>query len=385
MTIRKYTQVNCAYFDTSYALRRGSSLLLSILLLFFSCGGSDTPEPIPTPTPTENIAPTARGSVNQNYGEIGDTFIYNANGSTDPENKAMTYSVDVDGDGTYDTPYISTNSNTNYVYTNGGNMNPKIQVKDDKGLTSTYSLGKVGVLDPANNPINVELQVPKYIVADEEIKATVDATDANSRPLVYSVDWGINSGNIVDSNNKEHSKTYSENNVGKKNLEGIAMNDYAVQNNTTKEVEIGSPIPSYATVTDAIDGEKYKVDEIDQIGERVMTLSGVEHKFRVATSEEWNNLANAYGSSADLKYKEFSNGENVGATNESGFSGMTSGAIDNSSEGVYQGDRGFFMTLEDNASGSKVAYMIDRENINIGRLNGFPEGTRTPIRLIKID
>jgi hypothetical protein len=26
MTIRKYTQVNCAYFDTSYALRRGSSL-----------------------------------------------------------------------------------------------------------------------------------------------------------------------------------------------------------------------------------------------------------------------------------------------------------------------------------------------------------------------
>jgi transposase InsO family protein len=25
MTIRKYTQVNCAYFDTSYALRRGSS------------------------------------------------------------------------------------------------------------------------------------------------------------------------------------------------------------------------------------------------------------------------------------------------------------------------------------------------------------------------
>lgn len=329
-------------------------MLLPILLLFFSCNGSDTPEP--TPTPTENYAPTSVGRTGAYVLEIKKSATFSGIDSTDPENKAMDYRIDPTGNGDW-TPWQSVNSDLVHTYQVAGNMNPRIEVKDDKGLTHSSDVltgnGKnIGVYDPDNNPINVELQVPKYIVADEEIKSTVEATDINNRPLVYSVDWEINSGNIVDSNNKEHSKTYSENDVGKKNLEGIAMNDYAVQNNATKEVEIGSPIPYAHIVTDAIDGEKYKVNwmndgrawmvenfkgeigdadwyegnkldhevhgryydasEIDEIEYRIMMLNGVEHKFRVATEEEWNNLANAYdNSSADLKYKEFSNGENV--------------------------------------------------------------------------
>jgi len=132
---------------------------MAAALTLGSCSKPDspsTPNPPNPPTPIENKAPTARGNVDKNYGEINDTFIFNAYDSSDPEGKPMTYSVDVDGDGTYDTAYISTNTNTNYIYTNGGNMNPKIQVKDDKGLTSTYSLGKVGILDPANNPISID-------------------------------------------------------------------------------------------------------------------------------------------------------------------------------------------------------------------------------------
>jgi len=250
----------------------------------------------------------------------------------------------------------------------------------------------------------------------------------NNKPLVYSIDWGVNQGNIVDSNNKQHSKTYSENDVGKKTLEGIAMNNYQVQNETTKEVEIGSPIPSYVTVTDAIDGKNYKVNmmddgnfwivqnfagkigeadwyksdslnhsvfgryynasEIDQIGDRIMiTSNGTEHVFKVASEEEWGQLRDSNGgrsvAGGVLKYKEFSNGGNIGATNESRFSGMLGGVYDTPVNFDRLGDLGVYMTSDDNELGTKKAYLLSKDDTKIQLLNNNPNGLRGSVRLIK--
>jgi len=396
-------------------------------LTFGSCSGGDgpvTPGPNPNPTPT-NKAPTAYASVDKNYGEINkDTFIYDTSASTD-DAAGLQSRLDFDGDGTYDTSYAPVGT-TNHIYAAGGNMNPVVQVKDAKGLTDTYSIGKVGVLDPANNPITVELQVPKYIVADEEIKANVNATDANSRPLVYSVDWGIGAGNVVDSNNKEHKKTYTNNDVGKHTLEGIAMNDYNIENSATKDVEVGSSIPYTNTVTDKIDGKVYKwkwmddgrawlvenfkgkvgdatfykndslnystfgryynAAEVDEIGDRVMTLNGVEHTFRVATTDEWDALRNVYNqTTGPLKYKEFSNGENVGATNDAGLSLMLGGyrAPDGTNEAFENiGNLGYFYSLVGNDSSRLI--IIRKVGTNMAR-SPPPETLRAPTRLIMKD
>ncbi len=392
-----------------------------------ACGGNDSPPPTPPnpPTPIENLAPTARGNVNKSYGEINDTFVFNAYDSSDPEGKPMTYTVDVDGDGTYDTPYTSTKTNTNYIYLNGGNMNPKIQVKDDKGLTDTYNLGKVGILDPANNPITIDFQVPKYVVALTNIKATSVSEDVNNRPLVYSFDWGIGYGNVVDSNNNQASKTYSDNDVGKKTLRNIVMNDYQIQNETTKEIEIGSSIPYITIVHDKIDGKEYKVNmmddgnfwivqnfagkigeadwyesdslnnsvfgryynasEIDQIGDRIMVApDGSEHVFKVATTNEWDALFNSYNqTTGPLKYKEFANGENVGATNDSGLSLMLGGyrAPDGTNEEFENmGNLGYFYAAVETSNARMV--IIKKDNTNMPR--GLPPETlRATTRLIK--
>ena len=61
MTIRKYTQVNCAYFDTSYALRRGSSLLAE---------GGQTQFPTPLPISNANKVNVYRNGVLINFTAI---------------------------------------------------------------------------------------------------------------------------------------------------------------------------------------------------------------------------------------------------------------------------------------------------------------------------
>jgi uncharacterized protein (TIGR02145 family) len=408
------------------------TLLTFVSIPLFSCsGGSDSPSPTPTPTPTPvvNNAPTANGYFNKNYGEIGDTFTFNSDTSND-DTSGLKSRWDFDGNGTYETSYADFKNPVNYIFTQGGNYNPIVEVKDAGGKTAKKTLGNLGVLDPANNPISVELQVPKYIVAGEQIKSTVVAIDENSRPLVYSFDWGIGSGNVVDSNNNQASKTYSNNDVGKKTLEGFAMNDYKIENKATKDVEIGSVIPQTNTVTDDIDGKKYKAswmddgrvwmnesfaakvgdapfyendslnysvfgryytaEQVDAIGTRIMTLNGVEHKFRVPTTDEWDNLRRAYmdsaiggGAGGKSKYVEFANGENFGATNENGMSLMLGGGwnpIEN--KFIDMGEKGYFYLKV----GSDIGRMaiVSKDNDNMPR--GPPNlEVKAPVRLIMDD
>ena len=137
-------------------------------------------------------------------------------------------------------------------------------------------------------------------------------------------------------------------------------------------------------------GRYYDKDNIDQIGDVVLTGSnGVEHIFRVATSDDWESLANHYGgggiAGGTLKYKEFSNGENVGATNESGFSLMLGGGHNPSVGYVGIEDTGTYITSTDNGLGSKKAYKINKDNENIQLIGGFPSTSSGNVRLIKVN
>lgn len=404
-------------------------LIILIIFLYYSCSSSDN-DIEPTLNPTENVAPTAYGEVtggiNNNHGTTTDSFTFNGSSSTDPENKPMTSRWDYDGDGVWDTSYAPVNTNVSGTL-EAGNFDPILEVKDDKGATSKDYLPKLGILDPDNNPINIELQVPKYIVAGEEFDANVVATEENGRPLTNAINYG--NGNV---NGANQGHTYSQSDVGNRNLEAIATNDYHIENSATKDVEIGSEIPYNAIVTNPIDGQQYKVkmmndgkfwmtqnyrgvvgdagfyeeneldnkvfgryysaEDVDQIGDVIFeTSDGAEHTFRVPTKEDMENLMGHYGGAMNigsLKYKEFVDGENVGATNESGFSLMLGGFKTDYSGSNRIEERGYYLTstnvdnvLSDNQL--KAIFYMSKDKTYMVTLNGTLYSVKGNVRLIK--
>jgi len=116
------------------------------------------------------------------------------------------------------------------------------------------------------------------------------------------------------------------------------------------------------------------------------SYDGREFETHVASSDEWANLRDSYGgvgAGATFKYKEFANGVNVGATNESGLSLMLGGAYSAASSSYgLQGDSGIYLTSTDNSNGSKKAYKVDKNNTNIITLSSFPDGNAGQVRLI---
>jgi len=384
--------------------------------------GSKTFSPIEV---KDNVAPSAVGSSDKNYAEIGDTVTFNSANSNDPDgdNSNLKSRWDFDSDGNFDTDYASYNTPVEHQFNNGGNYNPTLEVKDLEGDVNQSVLDNLGVLDPANNPITIDLQVPKYIIAGNEFIATAVSTDNNNRPIDYNFNFEY--GNSIDSSDNNEAFTYPASEVGKKNLEVLVKNDYNVSNTVTKEVEVGSVIPANMILTDKESGDKYRVkvmqdgkpwttesykgkegvwydndsisnsvfgkyltaSEVDKLSDIVLVADdGREFETHVASAAELEVLANMYGgpgvAGGDLKYKEFANGVNVGATNESGLSLMLGGILENLSSSIYQGDRGFYMTSEDNGLGSKKAYIVNKDNTNIGILSQLPEFSAGNVRLI---
>lgn len=398
-------------------------LTILVLNLIYSCGGSDSPEPTPTPTPVENKAPTAYGTVNLDNGKANETtFIFNANQSTDPENKPMTYEVDVDGDGTYDTQSVSTNTNTNYKYTSAVNANPKIKVKDSEGLTSVYSIPtKVGVWATDADKPQVSISSQNYVIVGSPMTVGANVVEPNGLPTENDLFYGsLNKGNIGNS----ATITPTTDMIGSDlELRVRAETPYHIEGESTKTTKVGSEIPYNWILTDKADGKEYfagvndgviwlrqnyagslgeyydnnpenelfgkylTAAEVDKLEDVVMIDgNGKEFQTHVASEAEWNNSINAYGGEGigggPLKYKEFSNGENVGATNDSGMSLMLGGAYSNNLGFVELGDRGYYMTSTNNETGSKKLGFITKDNKNVGVLNGSAEDIRAPTRLI---
>jgi glucose/arabinose dehydrogenase/PKD repeat protein len=84
-----------------------------------------------------NQPPTAVITANPNNGPVPLTVSFDGTGSSDPEGKPLTYSWDVNGDGTFGdatTPTVS------YTYTLAGVYHPSLRVTDDQGATDTTSV-----------------------------------------------------------------------------------------------------------------------------------------------------------------------------------------------------------------------------------------------------
>jgi glucose/arabinose dehydrogenase len=83
-----------------------------------------------------NQAPTAVLAANPTNGATPLTVSFSGTGSSDPEAKPLTYSWDLDGDGTFGD---ATGSTASYTYVAAGVYHPSLRVTDDKGATDTDS------------------------------------------------------------------------------------------------------------------------------------------------------------------------------------------------------------------------------------------------------
>jgi glucose/arabinose dehydrogenase len=81
-----------------------------------------------------NQPPTAVITANPTNGSVPLSVSFDGTGSTDPEGKALSYSWDLNGDGTYGD---STGATASYTYTAAGVYHPSLRVTDDQGAQDT--------------------------------------------------------------------------------------------------------------------------------------------------------------------------------------------------------------------------------------------------------
>jgi PKD repeat protein len=84
-----------------------------------------------------NQPPTAVITANPTNGPVPLTVDFNGTGSTDPEGKPLSYSWDLNGDGTFGD---ATGSAPSYTYTAAGVYHPSLRVTDDQGASDTASV-----------------------------------------------------------------------------------------------------------------------------------------------------------------------------------------------------------------------------------------------------
>ena len=84
-----------------------------------------------------NQPPTAVITANPTNGPVPLTVSFDGTGSSDPESKPLSYSWDLNGDGTFGDATASTAS---YTYTTAGVYHPSLRVTDDQGVSDTKSV-----------------------------------------------------------------------------------------------------------------------------------------------------------------------------------------------------------------------------------------------------
>ena len=84
-----------------------------------------------------NRAPIGKASASPTGGPAPLTVQFDATGSTDPDGDPMTYSWDLDGNGTYGD---STSATPSYTYTQNGQYNVGLRVSDNRGGVGTDTL-----------------------------------------------------------------------------------------------------------------------------------------------------------------------------------------------------------------------------------------------------
>jgi glucose/arabinose dehydrogenase/PKD repeat protein len=84
-----------------------------------------------------NQPPTAVSAASPSNGPVPLTVSFDGTGSSDPEGRPLSYSWDLNGDGTFGD---ATGSTASYTYTAAGVYHPSLRVTDDQGATDTDSV-----------------------------------------------------------------------------------------------------------------------------------------------------------------------------------------------------------------------------------------------------
>lgn len=84
-----------------------------------------------------NQSPTARITANPTNGPVPLTVNFSGTGSSDPEGGALTYSWDLNGDGTFGD---ATGATASYTYNAAGSYHPSLRVTDAQGASDTESV-----------------------------------------------------------------------------------------------------------------------------------------------------------------------------------------------------------------------------------------------------
>ena len=135
--------------------------------------------------PTSNRAPTAAVSAEPTSGPSPLTVDFDGRGSTDPDGDALTYSWDLDGDGTFGDATTATARRT---YETAGRVTVQLRVTDAAGATDTESV----VVDVGVSPPTASIQAPETVTVGDTVAFTGTGTSGDGTALPASAySWSV--------------------------------------------------------------------------------------------------------------------------------------------------------------------------------------------------
>jgi glucose/arabinose dehydrogenase len=138
--------------------------------------------------PAGNHAPTARATATPDHGPTPLNVSFSGTGSTDPDNDALTYTWDLNGDGTFGD---STSATPSFTYSTPGVYTVRLRVSDPAGNTDTTSV-PVQAGTPPTPVIDSPADTFTWAVGDA-IAYSGHATDSAGNPVPASgLTWQLN-------------------------------------------------------------------------------------------------------------------------------------------------------------------------------------------------
>jgi glucose/arabinose dehydrogenase/PKD repeat protein len=135
-----------------------------------------------------NQPPTAVMTANPTNGPVPLAVSFDGTGSSDPEGKPLSYSWDLNGDGTFGD---ATGSTASYTYTTVGVYHPSVRVTDDQGATDTASVTVTAGNTAPTAVIDTPASTLTWKVGDT-INFSGHATDAQDGTLPASaLTWSV--------------------------------------------------------------------------------------------------------------------------------------------------------------------------------------------------
>lgn len=132
--------------------------------------------------------PTAVATATPTSAPVSLTVSFDGSGSSDPEGRPLSYSWDLNGDGTFGD---ATSSTASYTYTTAGAYHPSLRVTDDQGATDTTSV----TVTVGNTAPTAVIDSPASSLtwgAGDTIPFSGHATDAQDGPLPASaLSWSL--------------------------------------------------------------------------------------------------------------------------------------------------------------------------------------------------